>query len=58
MVNSRALLVAVAIASVIELKRKETTDLKPEIDVISAKKSPDVSLFCSVHIISFGSSEI
>ena len=58
MVNSRALLVAVAIASMIELKRKETADLKPEIDVISAKKSPDVSLFCSARMISCGSPQI
>jgi hypothetical protein len=36
-VTSRALLVAVAIASVAELKRKETANLKPDIDVIIAK---------------------
>ena len=36
-ITSRALLVAVAIASVAELKRKETANLKPDIDVIIAK---------------------
>ena len=36
-VTSRALLLAVAITSVAELKRKETADLKPDIDVIIAK---------------------
>ena len=36
-VTSRALLVAVAIASVAELKRKETANLKPDIDVIIGK---------------------
>ena len=36
-VTSRALLVAVAIASVAELKSKETANLKPDIDVIIAK---------------------
>ena len=49
-VTSRALLVAVAIASVAELKRKETANLKPDIDVIIAKWSPDVSLSCSARI--------
>ena len=48
-VTSRALLVAVAIASVAELKRKETANLKPDIDVIIAKWSPDVSLSCSAR---------
>ena len=36
-VTSQALLVAVAIASMAELKRKETANLKPDIDVIIAK---------------------
>ena len=36
-VTSRALLVTVAIAPVAELKRKETANLKPDIDVIIAK---------------------
>ena len=36
-ITSRALLVAVAIASVAELKRKETANLKPDVDVIIAK---------------------
>ena len=49
-VTSRALLVAVAIASVAELKRKETVNLKPNIDIIIAKWSPDVSLSCSARI--------
>ena len=33
-----------------ELKRKETANLKPDIDVIIAKWSPDVSLTCSASI--------
>ena len=33
----QALLVTVAIASVAKLKRKETANLKPDIDVIIAK---------------------
>ena len=36
-VTSRALLVAVAITSVAELKRKETANLMPDIDIIIAK---------------------
>ena len=36
-VTSGALLIAVAIDSVAELKRKETANLKPDIDVIIAK---------------------
>ena len=36
-VTSQALLVAVAIASVAELKRKETANLMPDIDIIIAK---------------------
>jgi len=36
-VTSRAFLVAVAIASVAGLKRKETANLKPDIDVVIAK---------------------
>ena len=35
-VTSQALLLAVAIASVAELKRKETANLKQDIDVIIA----------------------
>ena len=50
--------VAAAIASVIEFKRKEKADLMTEIDVISAKNSPDVYLSCFACMISFGSSEI
>ena len=44
MVTSWALLVVVANASVVELKKKKTANLKPDIDVILAKWSPDVSL--------------
>ena len=50
MVTSWALLVVVANASIAELKRKKTANLKPDIDVILAKWSPDVSLSCSAHI--------
>ena len=36
-VTSQALLVPVAIASVAELKRKKTANLKPDIDIVIAK---------------------
>ena len=35
--------VALAITSVAELKRRETANLKPDIDVILVKRSPDIS---------------
>ena len=44
---------AQAITSVAELKRRETANLKPDIDIILVNQSPDIALSCYARMISF-----